>query len=128
MEKPISRQLHGASDFSYIPLALALPKLGGFENEKTAALLAKVMAGNILAVGLFTRAEWGAFKKIPFKTHLLLDIVAGTLAVGAPWLFGFSKNKAARNAFLLLGGFSLLAGTLSKPEEMPKYRELGEQQ
>jgi hypothetical protein len=127
MDKPISRRAHGFADYTAAPLALIMPNLAGFQNEKTAANLSRLVAGNILTVGLFTRAEWGAFKKIPFKTHLLLDVALGTLTIGAPWLFGFSKNKAARNAFLAMGALSLLSGMLSKPEEMPKYRELGEQ-
>jgi len=123
MEKPISRQAHGIADLSYIPTVLALPKLAGFEDEKTAVTITRVLAGNILTVGLLTRAEWGLFKVIPFKTHLILDVAAGALAATAPWLFGFSKNKAARNAFLALGAVEIMAGLLSKPEEMPKYRD-----
>lgn len=119
MEKPISRRQHGFADYSYVPLTLALPKLAGFEQQKTAATLTKVIAGNVLLSTLFTRAEWGVFKKIPFKTHLTLDVAMGVLIAGAPWLFGFSRHKAARNAFLALGTTSLLAGTLTQPEEMP---------
>ena len=52
---------------------------------------------------------------MPYKAYLVLDTVGG---LTAPWLFGFAKNKAARNSFLLLGAFGLLAGTLSKPEEL----------
>lgn len=119
MQKPISRRQHGFTDYSYIPLALALPKLAGFQAEAPkAAMLTRVLASNILASSIFTRAEWGIIKKIPFKTHLVLDVAVGAFAASAPWLFGFAKNKAARNSFLLLGAFGLLAGTLSKPEEL----------
>jgi hypothetical protein len=121
MQKPISRRQHGFTDYSYIPLALALPKLAGFqEDAPKAAMLTRVLAGNILVSSIFTRAEWGIIKKIPFKTHLVLDVAVGAFAASAPWLFGFAKNKAARNSFLLLGAFGLLAGTLSKPEELAR--------
>jgi hypothetical protein len=121
MEKPISRRQHGFTDYSYIPLALALPKLAGFQSSAPkAAMLTRVLATNILASSIFTRAEWGIIKKVPFKTHLVLDVAVGAFAASAPWLFGFAKNKAARNSFLLLGAFGLLAGTLSKPEELPQ--------
>jgi len=119
MEKPISRRQHGFLDYSYVPLAFTMPKLAGFEDEKTAVTATRVIAGNVLLTTLFTRAEWGLFKELPFKTHLILDVAAGALTAGAPWLLGFAKNKAARNAFLLLGTVSMLAGSLSKPEEMP---------
>lgn len=122
MNQPISRKQHGFTDYSYIPLALAIPKLAGFEEEETAVTLTRVLAGGILTSSLFTRAEWGLFKTMPYKTHLALDVANGALAASAPWLFGFAKNKAARNAFLLLGAFGLLAGSLSRPEEMPEQR------
>jgi hypothetical protein len=119
MQKPISRRQHGLTDYSYIPLALALPKLAGFQAEvPKAAILTRVLASNILASSIFTRAEWGIIRKIPFKTHLVLNVAVGAFAASAPWLFGFAKNKAARSSFLLLGAFGLLAGTLSKPEEL----------
>ncbi|MGI4872565.1 MAG: hypothetical protein ACRYFX_15485 [Janthinobacterium lividum] len=119
MNQPISRKQHGFTDYSYIPLALALPKLAGFADENAAVTMTRVLAGNILAGSLFTRAEWGLVKVLPFKTHLVLDVAVGLLAGSSPWLFGFAKNKAARNSFLLLAAFGILAGTLSKPEEMP---------
>jgi len=120
VEKPISRRQHGFTDYSYVPLALTIPKLAGFEDEKKAVTLTRVLAANILVGSLFTRAEWGLFKVLPFKGHLVLDVAVGTLAASSPWLFGFAKNKAARNSFLLLAAFGILAGTLSKPEEMPQ--------
>ncbi|UOQ70052.1 hypothetical protein [Hymenobacter cellulosilyticus] len=103
MNQPISRKQHGFTDFSYIPLALSMPKLAGFEHHKKAALLTQVLAGNVALSSLFTRAEWGGLKKMPFKAHLALDVANGVLAAGAPWLFGFARNKAARNGFLVLG-------------------------
>jgi hypothetical protein len=119
MDKPISRIQHGFADYTYAPLALALPKLAGFEHQKKAVLLTKIISSNVLLTTLFTRAEWGVFKKIPFKTHLALDVAMGALIAGAPWLFGFSHHKNARNAFLAMGTVSLLAGSLTQADEMP---------
>lgn len=119
MNQPLSRQQHGFTDYTYLPLTLAMPKLAGFEHDKKAVALTQVLAGNVALSSLFTRAEWGGIKKMPFKAHLVLDVANGVLAAGAPWLFGFARNKPARNAFLLLGAFGLLAGLLTRPEEMP---------
>ena len=83
-------------------------------------MLTHVLAANILASSIFTWDEWEIIKKISCKAHLVPDVAVGAFAASAPWLFGFAKNKAARNSFLLLGAFGLLAGTLSKPEEMPQ--------
>lgn len=120
MEKPISRPAHGFTDYSYIPTVFAAPKLVGFEDEEKAVLMTRVLSGTILLSSLFTRAEWGLFKVMPYKAHLVVDTAGSALALASPWLFGFADNKKARNTFLVAGLFGLMAGLLSRPEEMPK--------
>lgn len=120
MNKPITRVQHGFTDYTYIPLVSSAPHLVGFTENKTATTLCYVLGSTILASSLVTRAEWGVFKVLPYKTHLLLDMVGGLAGLSAPWLFGFAKDKKARNTFLAAGLFGLMAGLLSKPEEMPK--------
>ena len=121
MNKPITRREHGFTDYSYIPLVAAAPHLVGYQDNKTATTMSYVLSSGILTSSLLTRAEWGAFKVIPYKVHLVLDVVGGLTALSAPWLFGFAKNRKARNTFIAAGLFGLMAGLLSKPEEMPKY-------
>ena len=120
MNKPITRVQHGFTDYTYIPLVSSAPHLVGFTENKTATTLCYVLGSTILASSLVTRAEWGVFKVLPYKTHLLLDVVSGLAGLSAPWLFGFAKDKKARNTFLAAGLFGLMAVLLSKPEEMPK--------
>lgn len=122
MDKPISRFAHGVLDYSAAPLVATAPALLGFKEEKTAATLAYVIGSSIAALTATTRAEWGLFKAIPFKTHLTIDLVTAATALSAPWLFGFSQNTTARNAFLGIGATLLMTGLLTEPEEMPKYR------
>jgi hypothetical protein len=119
MEKPITRKQHGFTDYSYIPLVAAAPSLVGFTGQKTATQLTRVLSGSILASSLLTRAEWGLLKVLPYKAHLAADTAVGLLSLSAPWLFGFANNTRARNTFLAMGAFGLMAGLLSKPEEMP---------
>ena len=120
MTKPISRPMHGFTDYNYIALVSASPKLFGFEDEKSAVLMSRVLPTTILVSSILTRAEWGFLKVMPYKTHLLLDVLGGITALSAPWLLGFSGNARARTAFLLFGVFGILAGTLSEPAEMPE--------
>lgn len=120
MDKPISRRQHAFTDYSYAPLVASAPNLVGFTDEKAASTLCRVLSGTVLVSSLFTRAEWGPIHVIPYKTHLAIDTLGGLTALTAPWLFGFAKNKRARNTFLAMGVFGLVAGLLSKPEEMPK--------
>ena len=121
MNQPISRCQHGFADYSYVPLVAAAPSVVGFTKEKTATTLCYVLSSGVLASALFTRAEWGAIRVIPFKTHLMLDAVSSGAALVAPWMFGFAKNRKARNTFLAIGAVGLLASLLSKPEEMPRH-------
>lgn len=122
MNQPISRKQHGFTDYSYVPLVASAPELVGFTDNPTATTLCRVLSGGILASSLFTRAEWGLVKVMPYKTHLTLDTLNGALAAAAPWLFGFSENARARNTFLAIGAFGLMAGLLSRPEEMPAWK------
>jgi len=119
MEKPISRKAHGFIDFSYVPLTAITPELFDFEDEPVAQLLCRVQAGSALVSGLLTRAEWGLFKWVPFKTHLAIDAGLSLFSLTAPWIFGFSKNTKARNTFLAMGAAGLLAGMLTEAKEMP---------
>jgi hypothetical protein len=120
MNQPITRIQHGFTDYTYIPLVSSAPHLVGFTENKTATTLCYVLGSTILASSLVTRAEWGVFKVMPYKTHLVLDVVGGLAGLSAPWLFGFAKDKKARNTFIAAGLFGLMAGLLSKPGEMPK--------
>ena len=119
MTKPISRPLHGLTDYNYIALVSAAPKELGFEDEKSAVLMTRILTITILVSSIFTRAEWGFLKVMPYKAHLVLDALGGGLALSAPWLLGFAGNAKARNAFIAIGIFGILAGTLSQPDEMP---------
>lgn len=75
---------------------------------------------------MLTRAEWGFIQKLSFKNHLRIDVVGGIVSHSAPWLFGFSKNKKARNTFLAMGAFGLAVGLLTQPEEVPVTEDRGQ--
>jgi hypothetical protein len=119
MSKPISRPLHGLiADYPYIALVSSAPDLIGFKDQKTATLLCRILSGTIMLSSFLTRAEWGIAKVMPYKLHLALDTMGGLTALVAPWILGFSKNERARNTFLVMGIFGLMASLLSEPEEM----------
>ena len=118
MKKPISRAGHAFTDYPYIAAVSIAPKVLGFDDEPKAVLMTRVLTSTILISSIFTRAEWGFIRVMPLKIHLLLDLLGGLTALGAPWALGFSNNARARNAFLLIGLFGVLAGTLTRDEEM----------
>ncbi len=118
MQKPISRQMHGVMDYTYATLITAAPELFGFKTEQTAATLSRVVGAGVALTSLMTRYELGAVRVLPFKAHLAADVAAGLLTMSAPFLFGFSDNKRARNTFLAMGATSVAAGLLTEPREM----------
>lgn len=122
MTKPISRQMHGVMDYSYAALIAAAPEAIGFKDEETAADLCRAVGGGVFLASLFTRYELGAVRVIPFKAHLATDVAAGLFTFGAPWLFGFSRNRAARNTFMVAGAISVFAGLLTEPKEMSEVK------
>jgi hypothetical protein len=118
MEKPITRQQHGAIDYAYGAIVATLPELVKFKDAKSATTLCRSLAGGALVYSLLTKAEWGAAKVIPFKTHLLIDFATSLFALGAPWLLGFSRNAKARNTLIGIGLAGLTASLLTQPDEM----------
>ncbi|MBO2007525.1 hypothetical protein [Hymenobacter negativus] len=119
----IPRPVHGVADYLYVPTVAAAPDLFGFAHNKKAARICRIVSGGVLASTLFTRAEWGVWKLVPYKAHLFLDFAAGVGAMAMPWLAGFAQDRRARNTFLGIGaislGASLLSGVFSNSEEMP---------
>ncbi len=110
--------MHGLlTDYPYVALVSSAPGLVGFKDEKVASLLCRVLSGTILVSSFLTRAEWGIARVMPYKTHLFIDTLGGLTALMAPFVFGFSGNARARNTFLLMGVFGLIAGTMSRPDE-----------
>ena len=119
MKKPISRQMHGwITDYPYVALVSTAPETVGFTEVKPAVTLCRILSGSILVSSLLTRAEWGVVRVMPYKAHLVFDVLGGALALSAPWLFGFSRHEKARDAFVTAGIFGILAGTLSQEDEM----------
>lgn len=118
MKKLISRQTHGVMDYSYAAIVSSSPETVGFRDEETATALCRLVGSGVLLSSLMTRYELGLVRVIPFKAHLALDVAAGLFTFAAPWLFGFSRNRAARNTFVVAGGISVLAGLLTEPREM----------
>ncbi|MFD0794833.1 hypothetical protein ACFQZX_14495 [Mucilaginibacter litoreus] len=119
MEKPISRQAHGAIDYAYAALVPFIPELAGFTKEEKANLLCKALGGGALAYTAITKAEWGLCKILPFKAHLLIDLSVSIFAAASPWVLGFADNKRARNAAFAIGLAGISASLLTDDKELP---------
>ena len=119
----IPRPAHGIADYAFVPTVAAAPDLFGFAHNRTPARLCRIISAGVLASTVFTRAEWGVVKLLPYKAHLALDFAAGLGTMAMPWLAGFARDRRARNSFFVIGAVSvsagLLSGLFSGSREMP---------
>src|SRR5690606_25440288 len=88
-------------------LFLALPYLAGWETASAQSRVFQVLGAMTIVYSLATRYELGLFKMIPFRVHLILDVVSGLFLTASPWLFAFADEVYLPH--VLLGAFELLA-------------------
>ena len=112
----IPRPIHAVLDYGHGAMALAAPKIFGFEDDEKARLISMAMGVGALSSGLTTRYEGGLIKLISFNTHLKLDAASAALSLAAPWLLGFSHNARARNAIIGLALLEAVVVALSQPD------------
>ncbi|GEM_PF-738608 len=113
MIQGITKDMHVYADYSYIPMVLLAPKLMGFEGDRTSAMVCRSLAFAELGTSLLTDANWGAIKCIPYKTHAIIDLASGVMALGAAAMKPMCENKAARNTLIMMGITGLVVGALS---------------
>jgi hypothetical protein len=113
MIKGITKKQHVCADYSYVPLVLLAPSIAKFEKDIVASQLCRAFALGSLGVSLLTDAKWGLVRLIPYKTHAIIDVATGALALAAAISPPIADNKRARNTFLIMGITGLIVGALS---------------
>lgn len=115
--KLISTRAHGVLDF-VVPAALMLaPKLFGFEDNKKAAAVPRMMAASHVAYSLFTDYETGLVRKLPMKGHLALDAGSAVLLAASPWLLGFAGSVTTPHVAAGFMELGIAATTETEPKE-----------
>ena len=115
----LSRFMHGLlTDYPYVLIVgLIGPGLVGAKGTPLTVFHAAALF--ILVLSLLTRAEWGLIRVVPYRVHLIMDVVGGVAVLSSPWLFGFADQPGPRWFAVVMGLFGIGAGTLSKTDEMP---------
>jgi len=109
--KPVSARVHGVLDYATVAAFLNAPMVFGFHG--TAAAVAYWISGIHLLMTGCTDFPLGFFKWIPFRIHGAIELLAGVFVLGAPWVFGFAQDGAARNFFLAIGVVVLVVVALT---------------
>lgn len=95
----IPTKVHGALDYIVAIALLFAPMIFGFKEVGGAAVVIPMVLGaGLLLYSILTNYEWGVFKVINMRYHLIIDTIAASLLALSPFLFGFSDE--APNAWL----------------------------
>jgi len=86
----ISRRVHGYLDYIVGILLIAAPWLLDFARGGAETWVPVILGAAAIMLAMFTDYELGVVKRIPFNTHLIIDLVHGLFLAVSPWLFGFS--------------------------------------
>lgn len=108
----IQSRTHGIIDYLTGVLLLASPWLFNFSVDTLATTTICVMGVIIVVYSLITRYELSIARIIPFRVHLLLDVLSAFLLITAPWIYGYIEN--AKWTFVGIGVFELIVVFLTK--------------
>jgi hypothetical protein len=110
----VSGSLHGLLDYAAAFVLITVPFLLNFQASSPFALWLSVAAGVLLvAYSLVTNYGLSLVKWLPFRTHLILDALAGLAFVIAPFLLGF--EGLIRWFYLINGAIVLLLVLVTDP-------------
>ena len=87
----IPTRVHGMLDYLMGAVLIIFPWLLDLESD--AAIWVPVILGaGVIAYSLLTDYELGVLRRLPMSTHLILDMLSGTVLAASPWLFGFADE------------------------------------
>jgi len=85
-------RVHAILDYVVGVVLIVAPYLLGFADGDAAQFVPQLIGVATLIASLLTRYDLGAIKLIPFRTHLILDMLMGIVLLVSPWLFGFADR------------------------------------
>ena len=90
----IPTKFHAPLDYIVGVALIAAPWIFQFSEHRAATVVPIVLGIGLIAYSLFTDYELGVWKVAPMAVHNLIDVVAGTMLLLSPWLFGFADESA----------------------------------
>jgi hypothetical protein len=110
--KIIPRKIHGFLDYLMGVVLIAAPWLFGFADDGPATYIPVALGAGALVYSILTNYESGVVRLIPFRVHLLLDVLSGAFLAISPWLFGFSNKVYLPH--LIFGLIEIAAGIMTR--------------
>jgi uncharacterized membrane protein HdeD (DUF308 family) len=90
----IPTKFHAPLDYIVGAALIAAPWIFQFSEHQAATVVPIVLGIGLIAYSLFTNYELGVWKVAPMAVHNVIDVVAGTVLLASPWLFGFADESA----------------------------------
>jgi uncharacterized membrane protein HdeD (DUF308 family) len=90
----IPTKFHAPLDYIVGAALIAAPWIFQFSEHKAATVVPIVLGIGLIAYSLFTNYELGVWKVAPMAVHNVIDVVAGTVLLASPWIFGFADESA----------------------------------
>jgi len=113
--------MHGAIDYATVMGAVTAPRL--LNMPPKAANLAYGVGSAILGMAAFTDFKPAIKRAVPLRAHEMADATLGMALPALPWMLGFSRNKKARNFFLMLTGMLALNTLLTDWDNKSEGRQ-----
>jgi hypothetical protein len=121
----IPTRVHGILDYLMGVVLIVAPWLLDLDSD--AAIWVPVILGvGAIVYSLLTDYELGVMRRIPMSTHLILDMLSGTVLAASPWLFGFADEVWVPH--VVLGILEVGAGLMTQTvpsDEAGGARRLG---
>jgi hypothetical protein len=108
----IPTKVHGLLDYLYGIALIILPYLFTGEMFGWEEMLLIIIGAGVILMSICTDYEWGAFKLLSMRTHLILDLVIGIFFIVSPWLFGFVDQGYW--PYLIFGLIAIVASLVSQ--------------
>jgi hypothetical protein len=108
----IPTKVHGLMDYLYGIALIMLPFFFAGEMFGNEDMLPIMVGAGVIIMSLCTDYEWGAFKILPMKSHLTIDMITGIFLAVSPWLFGFADEVFW--PYLIFGAIAIITPLLSQ--------------
>jgi hypothetical protein len=119
----IPTKFHAPLDYIVGVALIAAPWIFQFSEHTAATVVPIVLGIGLIAYSLFTDYELGVWKVAPMAVHNVIDIVAGTLLLLSPWLFGFADESTNVWApHVIVGVAAIFLGLTTKQSGGYRYR------
>jgi len=116
MARFMNKTLHAYLDYPVALGLIAMPLILGLGAVNPLAYWLSVVTGvAALVLTIFTDHHLGLIRVLPYKLHLLVDLLVGVAFVAAPFVLGFAGLEAAY--YWVLGATVLVVVAADKTQD-----------